>query len=155
MAGLQNNIIDDNYNKLYGKFLEGLKNYHYYFEISKCCGYSEMVSCTKEDTLKKLYDHISYIFRNTKIKLFILHGGQKLWIPPSNDIFIKDYLREMREFLKPEYPIPCEIIYKIYIDDGHCVIGHQGYKPVNPSPFVVFNCKFHENPELENKKNDT
>jgi hypothetical protein len=90
-----------------------------------------------------------------KHRHIILYNNEKIWIPPSQDIFIKDYLREMRTFLKPEYPLPCEIIYKIYIDDGHCAVGHQGYKPSNPSPFVTFNCKFHENPELIKNKNDS
>jgi len=140
MAGLENKIIS-NYDNLYEKFKEGFKNHHYLFEITKCCGYSELVSCTKDDTLKKLVDNIATIFCNKKIKLFIFFKEEKIWIPPSQDILVKDYLREM-SCLKPEYPIPCEIVYKIYIDDGHCVVGHQDYKP---SPFVTFTCNFHEN----------
>jgi hypothetical protein len=126
----------DNFNKLKKKFLENYHEYHYLFEISKCCGYSELVSCTKEDTLAKLYNHVSFIFRK-KIKLFILIGVQKVWIP-SCDLLVKDYLREMTDFLKPEYPLPHDIVYKIYIDDGHCQIDHN-----IPSSFICVSCDFH------------
>ena len=143
MAGLENKIVG--YDNLYNKFREGFKNHHYLFEITKCCGYSEFVSCTKEDSLKKLFDNIATIFCNKQIKLFTILSGEKVWIPPSSDISVKEYIREMN--LKPEYPLPCEIVYKIYIDDGHCIVGHQDY---TPTPFVTFTCKFHEN-KIENK----
>jgi hypothetical protein len=137
MAGLENVIVDGKYNSLKERFITNFKEYNYLFEISKCCGYSELVSCTKEDTLKKLYENIFLIFRNKNIKLFIMIEDKKVWIPNSSDIFTKDYIQVMNAFLKPEYPIPCDIIYKIYIDDGHCQTDHK------PPGFIHVTCDFH------------
>lgn len=137
MAELQNVIVDDKYNSLKERFSSNFKEYNYFFEISKCCGYSELISCTKEDTLKKLYENVSLIFRNKNIKLFIMIKDEKIWIPNSNDICVKDYIQMMASFLKPAYPVPCDIIYKIYIDDGHCQTDH------NTPAFICVTCNFH------------
>ena len=136
MAGLENVIVDEKYNSLKERFATNFKHYNYLFEISKCCGYSELVSCTKEDTLKKLYENITLIFQNKNIKLFLMIEDKKVWVP-NCDIFIKDYIQNMSSFLKPVYPIPCDIIYKIYIDDGHCQADHT------PPAFICVTCNFH------------
>uniref|UniRef100_A0A6C0HSF0 Uncharacterized protein n=1 Tax=viral metagenome TaxID=1070528 RepID=A0A6C0HSF0_9ZZZZ len=115
------------YHDLYNKFLGSLKERNYFFEVIKCCGYSELVSCTKEDSLKRLYEVIQTIFHTQNIKLYVGYKGVNVWIPKTDDIKIGDYLRQMEQ--KAEYPIPCNVVYKIFLDDGHCHVDHNMNRP--------------------------
>ena len=125
------------YLDLYNKFLGSLKERNYFFEVIKCCGYSELVSCTKTDSLNRLYEIIQTIFHTQNIKLFVAYKGVNVWIPKTVDIKIGDYLRQMEQ--KAEYPIPCNVVYKIFLDDGHCHVDHN----IN-RPFVNVVCNIHE-----------
>ena len=129
--------MEQKYSDLYNKFLGSLKERNYFFEVMKCCGYSEIVSCTKEDSLKRLYETIQTIFRAQNIKLYVSYKGVNVWIPDA-DIKISDYLRQMEQ--KAEYPLPCNVVYKIFLDDGHCHIDHNAGRP-----FMNVVCNIHEN----------
>jgi len=115
------------YSDLYNKFLGSLKERNYFFEVMKCCGYSELVACTKEDSLKRLYDTIQTIFHAKTIKLYVAYKGVNVWVPNTIDIKVSDYLRQMEQ--KAEYPIPCNVVYKIFLDDGHCHVDHNIGRP--------------------------
>lgn len=129
------------YKQLETRFFQTFSEKNYFFEISKCCGYSELVNVAKEGTLQMLYDNVSSIF-GKNCKLYIIRESERLWIPSSNDI-IKEYLRETPQ-LKPEYPLPANIVYKIYIDDGSCHINHY-QKPIMPPPInICLTCRIHE-----------
>jgi len=128
--------MEQKYTDLYNKFLGSLKERNYFFEVMKCCGYSEIVSCTKEDSLKRLYEIIQTIFRAQNIKLYVSYKGVNVWIPNA-DVKIHDYLHEMEQ--KAEYPLPCNVVYKIFLDDGHCHIDHNAARP-----FMNVVCNIHE-----------
>lgn len=139
---MQNVIIDD-YERLEKRFFTTFKDKNYMFEITKCCGYSEIVSCTKDDTLRKLHENVGSVF-GKKIKLYILNVNEKIWIPDSQDITVKNYLKETTN-LRPEYPMPANIVYKIYLDDGSCHLDHY-QKPAIPRMInVCMTCRIHEN----------
>jgi hypothetical protein len=141
----QNVIVDSNvsntYEELEKKFQRAFSERNYLFEISKCCGYSELVNCTKGDTLKKLYENVSAVFEIKNINLYVLVEGRRLWIP-NTDIEVNKYIKELWPFLKPEYPLPAKIVYKIYMDDGSCHIG-QHQTPTLPYANVCVSCRIH------------
>lgn len=134
------NIIVTDASDLEKKFFNSFKERNFLFEISKCCGYSELVNCTKEDTLKKLYENVAAVFCK-EVNLYVFVEGKRLWIPNS-ETKVKKYLKEMESFLKPEYPMPSRIIYKIYLDDGHCHIDHHKKEEL-PYANVCVKCLIH------------
>ena len=136
------NVIINPYKKLEERFFRTFSENNYFFEISKCCGYSELVHCRKDGSLKVLYDNVSTIFGQT-IKLYIINETDRIWIPNSNDILIKTYLRETPQ-LKPEYPLPANIVYKVYIDDGSCHKDHYQKPDVPPPILICLTCRIHE-----------
>jgi len=102
-------------------FLRILYEYHYIFEIQKCCGYSEWISVYKKDSLSQLYHNLNIQFatyENTDNKLYIFDNyGNKIFIE-NNEMNIYDFIKE--HTLKPIYPYPDWIVYKLYLDDGIC-----------------------------------
>ena len=115
----------DIYTNLMKQFHSSLPNKRFFFEVSKCCGYSEIIDCPKVETLENLYAIISDIFQvpKDKLKLYILHENSKILIVRTN-VKIKDFLSVMQDIIKPEYPLPSQIVYKIYFDDGTCHKDH-------------------------------
>jgi len=94
--------------------------YHYIFEIEKCCGYTEWISVYKKDTLEQLYHNLNIQFSNTNNKLFMMDKNlNKVFIENTN-IIIFDFIRNNPLFFTPIYPIPNWIIYKLYLEDGIC-----------------------------------
>ena len=94
--------------------------YHYIFEIEKCCGYSEWISVYKKDTLEHLYHNLNIQISNNNNKLFMMDKNfNKVFIENTN-ISISDFIRNNPSFFIPIYPIPNWIIYKLYLDDGTC-----------------------------------
>lgn len=92
-----------------------------FFEITKCCGYSEFLTSFKHSTLTEFYNNVSYQFQMdvNKITLYALSNEEKLLIPNVVDVTIKQFILDNRQFFKPVYPIPANIVYKIIYDDGH------------------------------------
>jgi len=104
-------------------FLRIFYEYHYIFEIQKCCGYSEWISVYKKDTLRQLYNNLNIQFatnQKTIHKLYLINDeGDKILIE-NNDIIVSDIIK----YLKPIYPMPHWIVYKLYLDDGNCHNHH-------------------------------
>jgi hypothetical protein len=98
-------------------FLRVFYEYHYIFEIQKCCGYTEWISIYKKDTLQQLYHNLNIQFatnEKTFYKLFFIdNDGNKIFIE-NNDTNASDLIK----YLKPIYPLPDWIVYKLYLDDG-------------------------------------
>lgn len=105
------------------EFLRIHYEYHYIFEIVKCCGYSEWISVYKKDTLKQLYHNLNIQFANnnkTNNQLYMMDNHfNKIYIE-NNDIIISDFIRNHPLFFTPIYPIPNWIVYRLYLDDGTC-----------------------------------
>jgi len=105
------------------EFFRILYEYHFIFEIEKCCGYTEWISVYKKNTLEQLYDNLNIQFanNNTNInKLFSIdENGNKIFID-NNNLLVVDFIRTHPLLFKPIYPIPNWIVYKLYLDDGTC-----------------------------------
>lgn len=122
----------------------------YIFEVTKLCGYSTFVFMYKDETLLDLYNRISHHFGCQDIKgLYIdshLHKKSRtnnnsndknnnnssccinkdklISVPFSSLTSVKDFIfnntaKEPRN-LAPIYPLPLPVVYRIYLDDGHC-----------------------------------
>ena len=108
------------------QYVDSLQNYHFIFEVTKLCGYGEFMTVFKNQSLLDLYSTISYQFDNRDIKeLFFVNDltGQKIMVPISSNIRIKDFISGFNIggnlAIKPIYPLPNKIVYRLYFDDGH------------------------------------
>ena len=114
-------------------FLRIFYEYHYIFEIQKCCGYTEWISVYKKDTLQQLYHNLNIQFatnEKTINKLYFIDNNQNIIFIENNDTNVSDFIRS----LKPIYPFPDWIVYKLYLDEGNCHHHH---------PNKDVNCKIH------------
>ena len=80
----------------------------------------------KKQTLIDLYKIISLHYECKDIKkLFFINNctNEKIYIPITAEITIRDFLFSHNsgtvQIIKPVYPMPCKIVYRIYFDDGH------------------------------------
>jgi len=109
-------------------FLNVMYEYQYVFEIKKCCGYTEWITVYKDHTLEQLYKNVFIQFKTYNeniIRLFLMNqNNEKIELENSN-ISLRDYIRNNPELFQPIYPIPCWIVYQIYLDDGSCHLDHS------------------------------
>lgn len=122
------------------QFVDTIPNYKFIFEVTKLCGYGEFITVFKNQTLLDLYSTISYQFDNREIKeLFFINDttGEKIKVPISSNIRIKDFISGHNVGpnlnIKPIYPIPCKIVYRLYFDDGHVHGAAPCYLPLPPN----------------------
>jgi hypothetical protein len=118
-----NNSLIITYNNKLNTYYNSILNMKYLFEISKCCGYSEIISVYKEhSTLQDLYNNVLCQFQmNSLQNLWIINSvtGEKLSIP-NNNTPLQQYISSNNAFLTPIYPLPAKVVYRVYFDDGAC-----------------------------------
>lgn len=148
-----NNLNNNDFHKKLNEYIIESPGRMYTFEISKFCGYSTFIFMYKDETMLDLYNRISHHFGCNDIKgLYItnhLNKDKKVQDDDNNakktsccldksEKFIQvpiSSLKRVREFvfentakeprnLEPVYPMPFPVVYKIYLDDGHCH-GHS------------------------------
>ena len=109
------------------QYIDTTTNDKFIFEVTKMCGYGEFMTVFKSQSLLDLYSTISYQFNNRGIKsIFFVNDntGEKIMVPLSSTTRIKDFISSYNNVgpsltIKPVYPIPCKIVYRLYFDDGH------------------------------------
>jgi len=117
-------LIDD-YNLKFEQFCNSIPNNKYMFEISKLCGYGEFITIFKKQPLLDLYNTISLQFNREIIEIFFLNSitNEKIKIPITTNMTIQNFISTLNSgpelIIKPIYPVPCKVVYKIYYDDGH------------------------------------
>jgi len=115
----------DEYNSKFEQLCNGIPNNKYMFEITKLCGYGQFLTIFKKQTLLDLYNSISLEFNREIIEIFFLNSitNKKIKIPITSNITIQDFIFTHNSgpelIIKPIYPVPCKVVYKIYYDDGH------------------------------------
>ena len=90
-----------------------------FFEITKCCGYSQFIPTYRDGTLKDLYRSFSSHFGFSINGLFAKNGGDSL-VVQNNNTSLKDFIRLNPDFFKPVYPLPAKVVYNIYFVGGCC-----------------------------------
>lgn len=112
--------LQDKYDEHLGNLIKQLPNSKYIFEVTKCCNYSTFVLVNKRATLLDLYKDVSIWFECKTIKeLYLVSSetGEKQTIPMTDMVQLKDYIYS--QHMKPIYPVPNNVVYRIYLDDGH------------------------------------
>jgi len=116
------------YNDKLNEYIRNMNNIMYTLEVTKCCGYSSFITVYKNETLCHLYSTIIEHFNLKSLKevYFYPPNGCRVKIPLSNKsitAFVKEHILCEPVKLVPIYPLPNPIVYRLYIDDGHCE-GH-------------------------------
>ena len=115
-----NTDLQDKYDQHLGNLIKQLPNTKYTFEVTKCCNYSTFVLVNKRATLLELYKEVSIWFEcKTMNELYIISEdkNEKKSIPMTDIVQLKDFINE--QHMKPIYPVPNNVVYRIYLDDGH------------------------------------
>jgi hypothetical protein len=102
------------------RFFRCIFNQHYLLQITKCCDHFEWITILKTYTCNDLYRYLREFYENPKtLQLFAKDDfGNKLEISES-DCPIKKLIFTNGNFFKPVYPLPYQVVYKLFIDDGH------------------------------------
>ena len=108
------------------QFKNSIPNNKYIFEVSKMCGYSEFVLINKDESVLDFYKSVSHQFQCRDIKsLFITNGVNRIYLPITDIISIRQFITDtqkdasLRPYICPVYPLPTQVVYRIYLDDGH------------------------------------
>ena len=112
-------------------YTNSISNNKYIIEVSKFCGYSEFLIVFKNSTLIDLYNNISYQFDCSDIKGLYIRNEQTMCkgrVPLTQQLTIREFIAQInnnkddkiKDMLKPVYPLPDPVVYRIYLDDGHC-----------------------------------
>jgi predicted nucleic-acid-binding Zn-ribbon protein len=103
-------------------FIQHIPSTRFIIEVSKFCGYSEFVLIYKKNTLLDVYKTISLQFECNDIKGLYLTNSREHKIPITENINIRDFIAKHSNIMKPVYDMPFPVVYKIFLDDGHCCI---------------------------------
>jgi len=122
--------MNNTYEEKMNEHLSSIRNLMYTFEITKCCGYSTFVTIYKDESLADLYKKVAYHFSSEVVELYFLSPlNVHNRVPLSNTPvfkFVRDNIICNPVLLTPIYPIPCPIVYRLYLNDGnHCSNGHS------------------------------
>jgi len=95
----------------------------YIFDVAKCCGYSEFVTAYKDSTTADLYKMIMMQFENKHVQnVYVISSfatfSEKILIPKSDTLSIREFYNMHRDSMRPKYPMPCKLVYQLYYDDG-------------------------------------
>ena len=131
--------IESEFNAKFQQMCNGIINNQYIFEITKLCGHGQFIPIFKRQTLIDIYKIISLHYDCKDIKqLFFINSctNEKIHIPITHVITIQDFLFSHNsgssQIIKPIYPIPSTVVYRIYFDDGHT----HGNSPCEVKEFV-------------------
>jgi hypothetical protein len=107
---------DPRFKQGFKKYLDNLHNNSYMFEVSKCCGYSEIVPSFKNATCADLYRNIMCQFDikpEIKISVYATHASNNKMVIQNDNKPIRNIILENASFLKPIYPLPTSVVYKL------------------------------------------
>ena len=116
----------DGYNNKITEYYNRISTTKYLFEITKCCGYSEIISLYKDDLLLDLYNitvkHFDY---NNLTELYLFHPiTNEKKVLPNVSTKIRDFILNNQSLFVPEYKLPAAVVYRIYFGDG-CTHEHH------------------------------
>ena len=116
---------EEEYDAKLNDYVNRLTNQHIILELTKLCGYGCFMPINKKSTLIELYNSVSLLFEREVMELFFLNNdtNEKIKVPISSNISILDFIFKHNSgsnlVIKPIYPVPCKVVYRLYYDDGH------------------------------------
>jgi len=105
------------------EYISQVTNHSFWIELTKCCGYGQLMTVFRECTLSELHKTVQMHMRvptSMKMELYTLGVfGERIPIPNCPTIFLNSYIREYDARFRPVYPVPAKVVYRIFYDDGH------------------------------------
>ena len=130
----------DSYKSKMQDYVSRISDRNFIFEVTKCCGYSEILCVNKKETLSNFHRNINFQFgKNHEMYVINNKTNEKVTLPDSSDILIQTFIIENKECFIPLYPLPNDVVYKIHFHDGcnHEVYENQSIKE-NDTEYVDF-----------------
>jgi hypothetical protein len=121
------NYTEELYNQQINNYINNnIKNNMYLIELTKCCEYGSFITMYKDESLLDLYKKASLDFHSNEIKSLYIKNkdNNKILIPISALTTVREFIMSQimdsnNPNMVPLYPLPCNVVYKIYIDDDH------------------------------------
>ena len=100
------------------KYVDSVRSNCYMFEVSKCCGYSEIVPIFKYATCADLYRNIIHQFdinpeNKIKVHATTTDSSKNIMYIQNDNTPIRNIIVENSNFFKPIYPLPTSVVYKL------------------------------------------
>jgi hypothetical protein len=109
----------DSYKSKMQEYISRIADQNFIFEVTKCCGYSEILCINKKETLFNFHRNINFQFgKNPEIYVINNKTNEKIILPDSSDILIRTFIIENPNFFTPLYPLPNDVVYRIHFHDG-------------------------------------
>jgi hypothetical protein len=137
----------EEYSVKLNKYYKYVENNMYILEVEKLCGYSEFVLVYKNssitDVCNSIFQHFECSHKENK-RVFVtkIHPActthtscdnsensevtttpmnieDCIVLSESHELF-RNFVNNNSEYFRPIYDLPCKVVYKIYLDDGHC-----------------------------------
>jgi hypothetical protein len=120
-------MSSDEYDTKYNNMISRFRYTKYIFDVHKICGYNEFIAIDKDDTLTQMYKIIARHFEMSEIENLYLRNEETKEFKriPNTDMtvryFVSKYLGSdnLRNFVKPIYPEPAQIVYRVFFDDAN------------------------------------
>jgi hypothetical protein len=126
------------------KYYNYAENNMIILEVEKLCGYSEFVFIYKNSTLvdacNSIFRHFECSHKENK-RIFVkntinIHSTSSSSSVPmeveetrvllyDSDELFRDFVKNHSEYFRPMYELPCKVVYKIYLDDGHTICNNE------------------------------
>lgn len=93
-----------------------------FFEVYKCCGYSQFVSTYREGTLSDLHKSVFFHYGFNIPGLIITkeENNKEILVIPNDDTLLKDFMRTHSTFFRPCYPLPAKVVYRASFSEKCC-----------------------------------
>jgi hypothetical protein len=100
-------------------YFRSLPNFHYIFEMTKCCNHFEWITVLKTATTTELYKYVRDYLTVANVKIYVKDiYGNRLEVTETN-CTLNYMIPTNPSFFRPVYGLPHPVVYKLYIDDGH------------------------------------
>lgn len=109
----------DSYKSKMKDYVSRISDRNFIFEVTKCCGYSEILCVNKKETLSNFHRNINFQFGKHH-EMYVINNktNEKVTLPDSSDILIQTFIIENRECFIPLYSLPNDVVYRIHFHDG-------------------------------------
>ena len=111
------NSMDYIFSEKLDNYYKHLKGNCVWIEVTKCCGFSTFISVYKMSKLSDIYNNASCHLSNISIvNLYVTDTDGNKLILPNDNTCINDYLNLNRSFFKPIYPLPNDVVYRVFLE---------------------------------------
>ena len=120
MNQLTNKYNNNTFVKKMEMFLHNIPSYSYIFEVTKMCGFSELFTIYKDNTLSDFHNNLTLQFKSNCIKrLYMINplNLERITVPCNKNITVRSFIVDNNCF-RPVYEAPTPVVYKIYIEYG-------------------------------------